>query len=580
MLTHYAGAEEKTMKKNPSYWVNGLSVQGLRLWLRGINVVLFAWLFLFWTHQKVWRIDLTQDKRHTLSSYTKTLLKNAQDEVFVEVYLAGRLPAAFRRFKKHLKERLDDFSVRNGRFRYTFVDPSQASSRQARDGFFSLLMERGVQPTNLFYTDSDGSKIEKMVFPGALLHYQGKTRAVNFLESSKIANTEAIINQAIEEIEYRLVSAWQSLATTGKKHLGVVTSHSESDPAVFEGMLSALADYYRVSTPRLEALPQSDYVLIILADPVKALSARDLYLLDQYIMQGGRVLFFVEGLLASMEALNTEEGFVPAVVENNLGEMLFKYGVRINTNLIEDLRCAKYPVVVGKVGNQPNIQLLDWPFFMVLQGTDAHIITRKMGGVLSQFTASLDTIDVPGIKKTALLHSSVYTKIRHHPLVLRIEDFRKNFTPSAYRAGKQDIAYLLEGSFCSVYKNRILPDFAKQEDFLEEGTPTQLIVVGDSDIIKNEIHPKTKQAGQLGMYSPEQKKYANTSFLLNAVSYLTDAEGIITTRNKQVYIRPLDKKILAEKKQFLYVINLVVPIFLMTLLAGFKQAIRRKKYAN
>ena len=564
------------MAKNPS--VSLLSVQRLRSVLYALNVVVFFWLFIFWAHQVVFRVDLTQDKRHTLSPFTKATLQAMEDEVFVEVYLHGELPAAFRRLKKQLNERLEDLSAYKKDLRYQFIDPSLAASSRTQRDFFSHLAEKGVQPTHLFYT-KNGAKVEKMIFPGALVHYRGRTHAVNLLESSKMASTEVIVNQAVEDIEYQFAVAWQRLSTEKKVRIGILLPETPRDSVAFQGLLHTLSPYYQVDVLAQDAWQADAYALIILVAPDEAFSARGRYTLDQHIMQGGRVLFFVEALRVAMHDLNQKEGFLPPTVPHDLGDMLFRYGVRVNADLVEDLRCAKYPVVVGKMGNQPNIQLLDWPFFPVLSGTN-HLITRNMGGVLSQFASSLDTIQTPHVQKTPLLRTSPRTRVHGYPVSLSLERFREDFAPQHYEAGVQTVAYLLEGSFTSSYKNRILPAGVDEEGFVARGKRTKLIVVGDSDLVKSEIHPKTGEASPLGMYSPEQKKYANARFLLNAVSHLVDAEGLITTRDKTVQIRRLNKEKIAEQRQFLYLINAMVPLFLLILLAAIKHYARKRKYAT
>ena len=551
----------------------------LRAMLLILNAVVFAWILLFWSNEKVGYVDLTQGRRHTLSPFTKGILRTTEDEVFVEVYLSGELPAAFRRLRRYLREHLAGLAAYKNSFRYKFINPSSASSQQERNQFFSLLVEKGLQPTQLFYAQK-GSKVEKTIFPGALMHYQGRTRAVNFLENSKLGSTEEIIHQAIEEIEHKIVRAWHSLLSTQKTHIGLISSHSTEEALFFEGAVSLLSQYYRVSRPRLEALPKNDYALIIMADPKENLSEQESYLLDQYIMGGGRVIFFAEALGLGMENLGEQKGYLPSVVSERLREMLFQYGVRVNANLVEDLRCARYPVVVGKMGNQPNIQLLDWPFFPVLQGNKSHIITRNVGDVLSCFVSSLDAIQTPSVTQTPLLYSAGYSKVNSYPVQLSLEAFRQDFSPEKYRAGPQTVAYLLEGTFPSVYKNRMLPNNADADTFLSHSRRTGMIVVGDGDIVKNEVHPKTKKASMVGMYSPEQKKYANDDFLLHAVSYLLDAEGLITTRNKKVHIRPLKRNIAGQREGFFRAITLLVPLFVITFLALLKQYIRTKKYAS
>ena len=564
------------MAKNLS--VSPLSVQRLRAVLYVLNVVVFFWLFTFWAHQMVFRVDLTQDKRHTLSPFTKTILQAMEDEVFVEVYLHGELPAPFRRLKKHLNERLEDFSAYKKDLHYKFIDPTLATSSHAQRDFFSHLTEKGVQPTHLFYA-KNGAKVERMIFPGALVHYRGRTHAINLLESSKMASTEAIVNQAVEDIEYQFAVAWQRLGTEKKVRIGVLLPEVPHDSVAFQGLLHTLSPYYQVDILTRDAWQADAYALIILVAPGEALSAREHYALDQYIMRGGRVLFFVETLRVAMRDLNEKEGFLPPMVPHDLGDMLFRYGVRVNADLVEDLHCAKYPVVVGKVGNQPNVQLLDWPFFPVLSGTSHHLITRNMGGVLSQFASSLDTIQTPHVQKTPLLRTSPRTRVHDYPVSLSLERFREDFMPQHYEAGAHTVAYLLEGSFTSSYKNRILPA-GVDEDFVARSKETKLIVVGDSDLVKSEIHPKTGEANPLGMYSPEQKKYANARFLLNAVSYLVDAEGLITTRDKTVQIRQLDKEKIAKHRRFLYLMNALVPLFLLVLLAAIKHCVRKRKYAT
>lgn len=548
------------------------------LWLA--NSIVFVLLLNIIASHFFFRADLTEEKRYSIKDQSKEFLQSLEDEVYIEVFLEGDLNPGFKRLRKNIAETLEEFRVySNNRLRYTFTDPALAMGQKAQSEFMADLASRGIQPTNVI-GKKDGQRVEKIVFPGAIVSYEGRETGVMLLKGNKTVSSEEVLNQSIEGIEYELINAIYKLANIEQRKIGWVTGHGELDSLSVADFRSTLSELYDVSPMHIGRERNINiYDLLIISKPQTAFSALEKFKLDQFIMQGGSVLFLLDKINASMEGI-TNENYLAVPNEMNLDDQLFRYGVRINPNLIQDQSAAFYPVVTGQTGGKPQMQLMEWPFYPLINHYADHPITRNLDAVIMRFVSSIDTVKAEGVKKTPLLFTSPYTKVSGAPVDISINELRKNRAPDSFNGGTLPVAYLLEGKFTSLFRNRFVPDGAESKTMKEESEPAKIIVIADGDLARNEINVRTQQPQPLGFDPYTNYTFASKALLLNAIAFLVDEDGLIQTRNKEVKIRPLNKeKINAEKTKW-QLINLVAPLVILMLYGILRAYLRRRKFAH
>ncbi|WP_255397202.1 gliding motility-associated ABC transporter substrate-binding protein GldG [Reichenbachiella sp. 5M10] len=527
------------------------------------------------------RFDLTEEKRYSISEASIEVLESLQEPVYVEVFLEGEMPAGFKRLQKAIKETLDQLEYYSGKqVKYSFKDPSIAKSTKGRNEYFRSLMQRGLQPTNLNYT-RDGNKTEKLIFPGAIVSYYGRELPVLLLKGNQGATAEEQLNQSIEGIEYELVSAIRNLSTDVKKNVGLVLGHQEPDSlnlAGLTGVLAAKYNVFKIDLPTREK-DLSVYDAVILPKPTTTFSDKEKYLLDQYIMQGGKALFFIDALRVNMDSASGE-GTYAFPYELGLDDMLFRYGVRVNRNFVQDIFSGEFPVVAGMTGDQPQIRMLPWPFFPNINTFGDHPITKNLDVVQTRFVSTIDTVRADGVEKIPLLMTSQYSMVSATPVKVAFNELQKNLDPKRFTSGSKAVAYLLKGNFTSLYKNRLLPKGMSKAEFVAEGQEAALLVCADGDMIRNEFDLKTGEPLELGLSPYNQQKYANADFVLNALDYMLNENGVITSKSKEIKIRPLDKVQIGEEKLYWQLLNLVLPIVLLLVYGVLRVFWRKRKYAN
>jgi len=523
------------------------------------------------------RIDLTEEKRYTIQTQTKEILKNLDDAVFVEVFLEGEdLNPEFKRFQKTVRETLEEFRIHsNNRVQYTFTNPLQALNEKARNEFIAELNSKGISPRNVIET-RDGQRKEKFVFPGALISYEGFETGVMLLKGNRAQS----INQSVEEVEYELVNAIHKLTNTNRKRVGLVNGHGELDSLEFASFNNSLLEQYEVFKVSLARKAQiTGYDLLIIAKPKQEFSQLDKYKLDQYLMHGGKILFLLDRLDADMNHAS-EEDYFAFPYNLNLDDQLFKYGVRINPDLIQDAVSGKYPIVVGGDRNRPQIMQLDWPFFPLVNQYANHPITRNLDASLLKFVSSIDTVKAVGVTKTPLLFSSQYSRKVTAPVKVGVNDLRKQMQDGNFNGGPISLAYLLEGEFTSLFKNRFAPQGADTVAAKENSIPTKIIVVADGDLARNDVNPRDGNPQQLGLDPFTQYTFANQDLLMNMVAYLVDENGLIKARNKEVRVRPLDKEKVRAERAFWQFLNLGLPLIVLIIFGIVRSYWRRVKYSR
>ncbi|MEP2023512.1 MAG: gliding motility-associated ABC transporter substrate-binding protein GldG [Reichenbachiella sp.] len=527
------------------------------------------------------RLDLTEEKRYSVTPATRALLNDLQEVVYVEVFLEGEMPAGFKRLRKAIEETLSQFDYyANGLVKVNFIDPSAALNEKARNEYFRSLMGRGLQPTNLSYK-RDGNKTEKLIFPGAIISYYGQEVPVTLLKGSQSATAEERLNQSIEGLEYELANAIRILSNDRRKTIALIQGHGEPDSLNLAGLTNALLEKYDVFNVDLSKADKdlNKYDALIFPKPTTEFAQTEKYQIDQYIMNGGKALFFIDALRVNMDSASGEGTFA-FPYETGLDDMLFKYGVRINRDYVQDIVCGEYPIVAGNMGEQAQIRMLPWPFFPMVNNFGNHPIVKNLDAISMKFVSTIDTVKADGIEKIPLLKTSQYSMVNQAPVKVAFNELRKNLDPERFNHGSKNVSYLLKGKFTSIYKNRILPKGIDKSGFLETGRETSILVCSDGDMIRNEFSLKDGTPMELGLSPYSQMKFANKDFVMNAVDYMLNDNGLIVSKNKSLAIRPLDKVKVANEKLKWQLINLVLPIVLLVIYGVLRAYWRKRKYAS
>lgn len=538
--------------------------------------VLSAFLFF--------RADLTAEKRYTLTDATRNLLANLDDDIHVNVYLTGDLPPGFKRLENAVRETLDEFAARADRnVTYRFVDVAAVTDTAARNKLFGQLLEKGLQPTNVV-NPKGGTRTEKIIFPGAVVSYKGQEVPVLLLKGNKARTPEEQLNQSYEGVEYALASAVRKLTQpVGSRRRVGLLARTRVPPSRFSDLLASVQENYDLFYVDLSKPgPIANLDVLLVPKPDQPFSDNDLFKLDQFVVKGGRALFFVDG--ARVDSVGAEGTFAQPL-NLNLDELFFQWGVRVNRDLVKDLSCNVIPLNVGNLGDKPNVQLVPWRFYPVINnfGKSKSPIVRNLDAVLTRFPSTIDTVRALGagnstIQKTPLLLTSPYTQLRQAPVVVGYNEARQQPDPRTYNGGIRLIGCLLEGRFRSLYANQVLPGDPRAQGFQAEGTNSRVIVCADGDLVVNDVDYQRETPYPLGFDRYTRQTFANKDFALNAIDYLADPQGVIEARNRQITLRPLDKVRLQGERTTWQLLNLLGPIALVGLIGAVWQWNRKRKY--
>jgi ABC-2 type transport system permease protein len=532
--------------------------------------ILSAWFFF--------RADLTEEKRYSISKATEGILNNIDDQVVIKVYLDGQaLPGGFERLKRAIDQTLEEFKNYAGKqIDYQFIDFNALSEGPARDKLFNELISKGMQPTTIF-DKKDGRKTENLIFPYATVWYQNKESVVLLLKGNQAMDAQTKLNQSYENVEFELANAIHKLTLKQKKKIGLLTEFTKLQPVNFAGMINTLQEYYDVFIIDSKASPTFQGLdALIIPKPDFPVDDSTKYKIDQYIMYGGKALFFVDGLKVDSVGL---EGTFAQPLDVNLDDLFFNYGVRVNKNMVKDgLNCAVIPLVVGNTGDKPNIQPVPYRYFPLINNFGNSLITRNLDMVYTRFTSDMDTTAERGIQKTPLLMTSPYTKILNAPALVTYNEARTDTDQKEYQGGIKSIAYLLEGKFTSLYKNRMIHSKTAAVPFKAEGESSKIIICSDGDIIVNDVDRKTGEPMALGYDKFTKHTFGNKDFLMNSVSYLVENEGIILAKEKEIKIRLLDTLKTRDERTKWQIINMVLPLGLLLIFGFFRAYLWRKKY--
>lgn len=539
-----------------------------------------------------YRLDLTQEKRYTLSAPTKKLLRELPDQVTVTVLLEGEMPAGFKRLSNSARELLQEFKETGKaniqfRFQRPGLDPSDSTGAFSMDS----LLRMGLKPTNVRVKAKEGEGEEqRYLFPGALVTYQDRIIPVDFLQSSKVTDGDpfSTLNNAEALLEYKLAHAIQKITADKVPAIGYLLGNGE--PMTFnvydliEGALKPNYGFGWVPIDSVPVIPQY-FNAIVIMKPVTRFTEAQKLKIDQYIMHGGKVIWLIDKLNANLDSLARKEGdFIAFDFGLNLDDQLFRYGVRINPDLVQDLQCDRLPLKVGDMGDKPQIELQPWPYFPLLSSYTGHPIAKNMDLVVSLFPNSIDTVKATGVQKTVLLATSANARTLSTPAIVTLNSLKTEEDLKTFNRANIPVAVLLEGRFSSLFTNRLsrammdtLAGIYKQPFRAAPAQDNKMIVIADGDIASNVV---TQKEGPLPMGYNQftNYQYANKDFILNCIEYLVNPSGILETRAKDYTLRLLDPERVANEKTRWQLINIGVPVLLVVLFGFIYQALRKRKY--
>jgi len=539
------------------------------------------------------RFDLTKEGRYSLSDATKNLLSELDDYIYVEVYLEGEFPAGIERLSLETRQLLSEFKSQNNLLQYTFINPTESTDEKTRNEIIKQLYEKGISPTSLQVKDGE-TYTEKVIVPGAIVKYGGKEVAIQLLKNQIASGPTQNIEQSIRELEYEFTSAIKRLQTPIKQSIAFITGHGELEDKEIEDLTNSLSEQYSISKVNLrefdvDASGEADLAkklkelkskkLVLIAKPTETFQNLDKYFIDQYIMNGGKVIWMLDATNADMDSLANKGTFLAQALRGlNLNDQLFKYGVRVNSDLIEDISSSKIPVPVSFVNDIPKWELRPWRFFPVCIPTSSHPITSNLNAVKFDFVGSIDTVKTSStVRKTVLLHSSPYTKVANTPYEVSLQSALDQPIQEQFANGEQATAVLLEGEFESIFKNR-LNALSKKLPFTELSSTTKMLVISDGDIAQNQIIRGVVLP--LGYDNYEKRQYGNKDFILNSIDYLLEEDALIDVRTRELKMRLLDVQKINKERRFWQLINLLIPIALILIFGLIKQYLRKKKYAH
>lgn len=547
-----------------------------------------------WT---VVRIDLTGDRRYTLADASRQVMQRVTSDLFIDVYLDGEMPVEMKKLRATIKETVDELKAyAPGRVLFRFINLSGEVAPQALDEAYIALYERGLAPVVIEEHAPDGSRSERTLFPGALLSYSlsgnepetGRREvAVNFLQSNADADSDRSLLLAQQNVETALTGAIASLIRTQTPRIAFVEGHGELDEYETGDVCKELAGFARLDRVLINGDVDAleGYAAVIVARPTQPWDEADKLALDQYIMRGGRVAWFIDAVEVHHDSLANGQTTFALACDHRLNDQLFKYGVRINPNVVSDLQCALLPVNIAPAGQTADFRPAPWSYYPLLTPPSTHPITSGITLIQSKYPSTIDAVGHgTAVAKTVLLASSTHSRTQPVPALISLAESMQRPDPSHYRQSSLPIALLLEGAFASAFLNRPLQQYNHRRPFVfkTHSDTTRMIVVADGDMIRNDVvrRPDGVRIFPLGFDNYMKTQFGNRAFVKNSLCFLLDDDNVFQIRRREWTLRLLDKTKVYPQRDFWVALNSVLPIAL-TLLAGLAfTGIRRRRYGR
>lgn len=534
---------------------------------------------------RLFRIDLTAGHRYSLSPITKNILKQQENIVYVEIYLTGELPAGMNEFKDAITEKLEDLNAyAPKRIFYKTQDINSITPLKTRESIIRQLSELGIQPVSFNYNSNEGLSV-KQIFPGVLIQYGDKKIGLDLLKRDPMLPGDENLRQSIELLEFRMAKAFRHLFTDQKPVVAFLSGQGEASEAETGDLRMTLNENYQVKDVTCQQLNSDSTIgTLIVADPTREFSTRDKFVIDQFIMKGGKMLCCIDPVYCQIDSLSKGFSTIAFGVDLNLTDLLFKYGIRLEPVLLQDVVCAQYPVNTAPAG-QPT-QWVPAPFYYspLAQPSNQHPLSRNLGYVKTEFPSMLELVGHPGtFKVEPILSTSTYSRIVNTPVEVNLISATMPPDRKLFNRSCLPIGAIAEGQFESLYKNRLTENLeVGHQKPIAQSPETKLIVIADGNLIKNKvsIQGQNIQIQPLGYDQYSGQLFGNRDFLVNCIDYLNDQEGLMSLRTRVIQLRLLDKVVIRENRRLVQLINVVAPILLILLVGILFQMLRTRKYSR
>ena len=550
--------------------------------VRAVVVPVAVLLVLAISSNFLYRIDLTAEKRYSLSDVSKQMVSGLDGPVEVELYLSGELEAGLRKIQNEVLEKIAVLNAYSSApIRVRIFNPYSIGNIEKQEEFIADIVNRGVPRINFGHKTEQGVS-SRFIFPGAIIRYQNKELAVNFLKNNPYTSYENNFNHSVETIEFELVNAFQKLMREKKSVLAFLQGHDEANQYEVADIARSLSADFEIDMLEAADLKDADVDILVIANPKKEFPETSKIAIDQYLMKGGKLLWLVDPVQVSLDSLS--KGFQTYSFPNdmNLGDQLFRYGVRLNYELLQDVNCIQIRVNTAAPGNPPRYTLHPWYYSPLLTPNDNHPISRNLNWVKSEFVSSLDTVSANStIRKEVILRTSPYARRIKAPSSVSLANINNPPARELFTEADIPVGVLLEGVFTSNYKNRMVENYGySSAEIIQESQPTQMIVIADGGMITNKVNYSTNppKIQELGFDEVSGQVFGNKEFLINAISYLDDKQGIMQLRGRSLKLRLLDKVKLREEATFWKWLNVLLPLLLITVFALVYNLVRKYRY--
>ena len=531
-----------------------------------------------------YRFDLTKDKRYTLSTTSLNLLKEVKNPLSIKIYMQGDLPAEFKRLQQETKQILEEFQAYNSNIVFEFVDPME--NQEENMDLIKDLYRKGLTPINIT-VDDKGKQSQALVFPWAIATYDNKEVSIPLLKNQMGASTTQKVIGSVQHLEYSFSDAFNKITKAKQKKVAIIKGNGELKEAFIAKFLLQVRDSYFIAPFTLDSVAKNpegslqalkEYDLAVIAKPSEAFSESEKQVLDQYLMNGGKTIWLVDQVVAEIDSLYNPSGASLAYPRDlNINDLFFKYGIRINPDIVKDEQGSPIQLASGEPGSATRFQQFNWKYAPLVTPISKHPIVKNLGGIKFDFANSIDTLK-NSIKKTVLLQSSPYSKRVGTPTAINLSMVSETTSPADYpNTGGIPLAVLLEGSFHSAFENRIKA--FEQTNFQSTSKPTKMIVISDGDILRNQLD-KNQLPVELGYDQRSGNLYDNKDFLMNSVNYLLDDSGLINIRSKNLDLPLLDKEKVYANYTYIQVLTIGLPILILGVFGLLFTYFRKRNYAR
>ena len=555
---------------------NRLKSVGITLFLLLVINIIGSFFFF--------RLDLTKDKRYTLSSTSLQIIEQVKNPLYIKVYMQGELPSEFKRLQLETRQMLEEFQGYNSNIIFEFIDPLEDEATSMDN--IKELYRKGLTPINIS-VDDKGKQSQAMVFPWAIAVYDNKEVNIPLLKNIMGASTTDKIIGSVQHLEYSIADALHKITNDKQKKIAIIKGNGELHEAYIAKFLLQTKESYHIGPFTLDSVAKQPlntltelkkYDLAIIAKPTEAFSESEKQVLDQYIINGGKTIWLIDQVVAEMDSLYSPTGSALAFPRDlNLNDFFFKYGVRIYPDLVKDEQGSPIKLASGEQGSATQFQEFNWKFAPQVYSQSNHPIVKNLGGIKFDFANAIDTLK-NGIKKTVLLQSSPYSKRIGTPTEINLNSVNEETTPADYlNKGNIPLAVLLEGKFHSMFENRILA--FDQKNFQAKGNSSKMVVISDGDIIKNQLD-KNGMPVELGYDQRSGNLYDNKDFLMNCVNYVLDDTGLINIRSKDLDLPLLDKEKVYENYTNIQLLTIGLPIVILAVFGLLFTFLRKRKYSR